>query len=109
MRFFLQNQHFASSQAQEAKFERFAEQARGFLETTSEFFVTPIGDDWSTLEQKGSRFGAFVVTKFLMKGGCRFSAIPEFFDPARLTPVLVSVPTGSVMTNVYFFIGSQAG
>ena len=109
MRFFLQNQHFAIEQEQQAKFEKFAQQARNFLETQGEFYVTPISHDWNTLERKGSRYGAFMVTKSIMRGGKRFSALPAFFDPSRLSPLLISVPTGSNMSNVWLFVGSQEG
>ena len=109
MRFFLQNQHFAHAQDQEAKFAKFGQQARNFLDTQNDFFVTPISQDWESLERKGSRYGAFLVTKTILVGGKRFSALPTFFDPARLSPALISVPTGSTMTNIWIFIGSQDG
>ena len=107
MRFFLQNQHFALEQDQQEKFEKFEQQARNFLQTADEFYVTPINHDWTTLERKGSRYGAFLVTKSIMRGGKRFSALPAFFDPSRLSPLLLSVPTGSTMSNVWLFVGSQ--
>ena len=107
MRLFLQNQAFSTTQEQDTKFEKFGEQARKFCETAGEFYVTPISQNWDTLERKGSRYGAFLVTKNILRGGKRFSALPEFFDPARLNPVLVSVPTGSNVTNVWLFVGSQ--
>ena len=107
MRLFLQNQRFSASQDQETKFAKFAEQARNFLETAGDFFITPISQDWDILEQKGSRYGAFLVSKTIVRGGKRFSTLPEFFDPSRLSPVMVSVPTGSNMTNLLLFVGSQ--
>ena len=107
MRLFLQNQRFSASQDQEAKFEKFGQQARNFLDTIGDFFVTPISQDWDALERKGSRYGAFLVTKSIARGGKRFSALPDFFDPSRLSPVMISIPTGSNMTNLWLFVGSQ--
>ena len=105
----MQKQRFAANQAQEAKFAKFAKQVSGFLETTQDFFVTPLSDDWAGLEEKGTKYGAFLVTKNPVQGGRRFSIIPEFFDPARLNPLMVSVPTGKVMTNIFLFVGAQDG
>ena len=107
MRLFLQNQQFAATQDQELRFAKFAEQASNFLDSAGDFYISPISQDWEILEQKGSRYGAFLVTKSLVRGGKRFSALPEFFDPSRLSPVMVSVPTGSNMTNLLLFVGSQ--
>ena len=109
MRLFLQNQAFSATQEQETKFAKFGEQARNFLDTIGDFYVTPISHDWETLEQKGSRFGAFLVSKNVLRGGKRFSMLPEFFDPSRLSPVMISVPTGSNVTNLWLFVGSQEG
>ena len=107
MRLFLQNQTFAATQEQEAKFAKFGEQAKNFLDTAGDFYITPINHDWDMLEQKGSRFGAFLVTKKILRGSKRFSVLPDFFDPSRLTPLMVSVPTGSNMSNLWLFVGSQ--
>ena len=106
---FLQNQAFASTQDQDAKFAKFGEQARKFLDTAGDFFITPISQNWEMLEQKGSRYGAFLVTKNILRGGKRFSNLPDFFDPSRLNPTMVSVPTGSSVTNLWLFVGSQEG
>ena len=107
MRFFLQNQRYAATQDQEANFNAFGKQARNYLDTAGDLFITPISLNWDLLEQKGSRYGAFLVTKTLVRGGKRFSALPSFFDPSRLTPVMISVPTGSNMSNMWLFVGSQ--
>ena len=107
MRLFLQNQAFSATQEQEKKFLSFGNQARKFLETTGDFYITLISQDWDTLERKGSRYGAFLVSKNILRGGKRFSALPEFFDPSRLSPALISVPTGSTVTNLWLFVGSQ--
>ena len=107
MRYFLQNQHFAHSQEQETKFASFGKQVRNFLDTVGDFYVAPISQDWDTLERRGTRYGAFVVTKSLVRGGKRFSALPTFFDPSRLSPIMISVPTGKTMTNMLLFVGSQ--
>ena len=106
MRGFLQKQRYLTDQAQDAKFVRFEKQVQDFLDI-ADFFVTPLSDDWSTLESKGTRWGAFLVTKTPMRGGRRFSVLPDFFDPSRLNPVLISVPTGKVVTNCWLFVGSQ--
>ena len=110
MRFFIQNQRFCADEGQENNFQKFGKQAQDFLQSIPDFFVTPLGGEtWDTLEAKGTRWGTFLVTKTYVRGGVRFSKTPDFFDPSRLSPLLLSVPTGKTMCNVWIFIGSQAG
>ena len=110
MRVFLQNQQFHADEGQENNFKNFGKQAQEFLQSIPDFYVTPLGGEtWKSLEIKGTRWGSFAVTKTYVRGGVRFSKTPAFFDPARLSPLLISIPTGKIMTNVWIFIGSQAG